>query len=514
MSNSHLIKMIFTYADIRQIEKEEQNVDQVLAQIERFKRGTFPVNLNRPCTVNDGVVTIPEGDLKKITALYEAEVREGRVLKFVPASGAASRMFKDWYRCLEEGGCASQEAGATFISNLKKFAFIKELGEEISRKGEDIERLVEAKRIAEILEYVLTSKGLNYGNLPKALLKFHLYPDGSRTALEEHLVEAALYVKDAHNVCRLHYTVSEEHQKQVENYLLRIKEIYEKNYDVKYHIMLSCQKSSTNTIAVDLDNRSFRDQQGRLVFRPGGHGALLENLNSIDGDIIFLKNIDNVVSDRLKPVTILYKKVLGGYLISLQNTIFRYLQLLTKQEPDENTIAESVLFCKMMLHIVFPQGFEHLSLQEKCTCIFKKLNRPIRVCGMVKNQGEPGGGPFWVNEEDGTQSLQIIEESQIDSNIKEQEAIWKSATHFNPVDLVCGVKDFRAQKFNLFEFVNEKAYFISQKSEKGRELRALELPGLWNGSMAFWNTIFMEVPIETFNPVKTVNDLLRPQHLP
>lgn len=505
--------MIFTYEDIRQIEKEEQGVDQMLAQIELFKTGPFPVKLNRPCTINDGIVTIPEGDLKKITALHEAEVRKGRMLKFVPASGAASRMFKDWYRCFEEGDFESQETGAAFISSLKKYAFFKDLRDEISRKGEDVARLIEAKRIVEILEYILTSKGLNYGNLPKALLKFHLYQDGNRTALEEHLVEAALYVKDAHNVCRLHYTVSEEHQKLVEDYLFRIKEAYEKYYDVTYHIMLSCQKSSTNTIAVDLDNRPFRDQQGRLVFRPGGHGALLENLNSIDGDIIFLKNIDNVVSDRLKPVTVLYKKVLGGYLIFLQDKIFRYLHLLTKQGLDENTIAESVLFCEKMLYIVFPPGFEYLSLPEKCACIVKKLNRPIRVCGMVKNEGEPGGGPFWVNEEDGTQSLQIIEESQIDSSVKEQKAIWKSATHFNPVDLVCGVKDFRAKKFKLLEFVNEKAYFISQKSEKGRDLRALELPGLWNGSMAFWNTIFVEVPIETFNPVKTVYDLLRPQHL-
>jgi hypothetical protein len=514
MNGSHLFKMIFTHADIRQIEKEGLSVDQVLAQIELFKRGALPVKLNRPCTVNDGIVAIPEGDLNTITALYEAEVQKGRMLKFVPASGAASRMFKDWYRCFEEGGFESQEAGVAFISSLKKYAFFKDLVDVISRKGEDITRLIEAKRIPEILEYVLTSKGLNYGNLPKALLKFHVYPDGNRTALEEHLVEAALYVKDAHKVCRLQYTVSEEHQKQVEDYLLQIKEPYERYYDAKYDIILSCQKSLTNTVAVDLDNRPFHDQKGRLVFRPGGHGALLENLNGIDGDIIYLKNIDNVVSDRLKPATILYKKVLGGYLISLQNEIFRYLRMLVKEDPGEDTIAEIGLYCEKMLHIVFPPEFKHLSLPEKRTFIFNKLNRPIRVCGMVKNEGEPGGGPFWVNEEDGTQSLQIIEESQVDLREKEQKTIWKSATHFNPVDLVCGVKDYRAQKFNLLEFVNEKAYFISQKSEKGRDLRALELPGLWNGSMAAWNTIFVEVSIDTFNPVKTVYDLLRPQHLP
>lgn len=509
-----MFKMTFTYADIKQIEKEGQSVDQVLAQIDRFKKGTFPIKLNRPCTVNDGIVTIPEGDLKKIPALYEAEVQKGRMLKFVPASGAASRMFKDWYKCFEEGNFYPEEAGAAFIESLKSYAFFNDLRDEICGKGGDIERLMETKRKIEILEFILTSKGLNYGNLPKALLKFHAYPDGNRTALEEHLVEAALYVKDAHTMCRLHYTVSEEHQKQIEDYLSRITNIYEKRYDVKYCATLSIQKSSTNTIAVDLDNHPFRDQQGSLVFRPGGHGALLENLNSIDGDIIFLKNIDNIVSDRLKPVTILYKKILGGYLIYLQNKIFSYLRLLAKQEPGEDEIAEIVLFCEKMLHIVFPPLFKNLSLPEKCGCVVAKLNRPIRVCGMVKNEGEPGGGPFWVDEEDGTQSLQILEQSQIDSNSKEQKDIWNSATHFNPVDLVCGIRDYRAQKFDLHEFVDNKSYFISQKSEKGRDLRALELPGLWNGSMAFWNTIFVEVPIETFNPVKTVYDLLRPQHLP
>lgn len=508
-----MFKMIFTYADIKQIEKGGQSVDQVLAQLDLFKRGTSPVTLNRPCTINDGIVTIPEADLKMITALYEADVRKGRMLKFVPASGAASRMFKDWYKCLEEGNFDSDKAGEIFITSLKRYAFFKDLGDEISRKGEEIERLIEAKRVVEILEYILTSRGLNYGNLPKALLKFHSYPVGNRTALEEHLVEAALYVKDANDLCRIHYTVSEEHKTQVKDYLFQVIEIYEKYYDVKYHLALSTQKSSTNTIAVDLDNRPFRDQQGRLVFRPGGHGALLENLNSIDGDIIFLKNIDNVVHDRLKPVTIVYKKILGGYLISLQNTIFNYMRLLNQREPGENTIAEIVLFCEEKLHIVFPPGFKNLPFPEQCAFIFKKLNRPIRVCGMVKNEGEPGGGPFWVNEEDGTQSLQIVEESQIDSSLKEQKDIWKSATHFNPVDLVCGVRDYRTKKFNLLDFVDKKAYFISQKSEKGRGLRALELPGLWNGSMAFWNTIFVEVPIDTFNPVKTINDLLRPQHL-
>jgi hypothetical protein len=355
---------------------------------------------------------------------------------------------------------------------------------------------------------------LNYGNLPKALLKFHAYSDGSRSAVEEHLVEAALYTKDAGGMCRLHFTLSGEHHDEVADYLSVIKRHYEKYYDVTFDIVLSTQQSSTNTIAVDLDNRPFRDQKGELVFRPGGHGALLDNLNGTGGDIIYLKNIDNIVPDRLKPVTIFYKKVLGGYLIYLQNEIFRCLRYLEKAELDEKTLQELKLFCEKRLNLVIPQWFEYLPLAEKCSLVFKILNRPIRVCGMVRNQGEPGGGPFWVNEKDGTQSLQIIEESQIDSESAEQRAIWSRGTHFNPVDLVCGVCNYRSYKFDLHDFVNRDAYFISQKSEKGRDLKALELPGLWNGSMAFWITIFVEVPIETFNPVKTIHDLIRPQHLP
>jgi hypothetical protein len=505
--------MIFTEADVSRIEKEGLTRELVLAQIDLFKRGFCPVKLNRPCTVNDGIVTLPEEELTKMVALYEEELPMGRrVLKFVPASGAASRMFRDWYIYLERG---SLDAGQReeFARELKMFAFYDNLRDVILRDGEDLEKLLEVQRHADILAYILTSKGLNYGNLPKALLKFHAYSDGSRSALEEHLVEAALYTKDACRVCRLHFTLSGEHRDDVADYLSVIKRHYEKHYDVTFDIVLSTQQSSTNTIAVDLDNRPFRDQQGELVFRPGGHGALLDNLNGTGGDIIYLKNIDNIVPDRLKPVTVFYKKVLGGYLIYLQNEIFRCLRYLEKAELDEKTLQELKLFCEKRLNLVMPQWFEDLPLSEKRSFILNRLNRPIRVCGMVRNQGEPGGGPFWVNEKDGTRSLQIIEESQIDSGSAEQKAIWSRATHFNPVDLVCGVCNYRSCEFDLHDFVNRDAYFISQKSEKGRDLKALELPGLWNGSMAFWITIFVEVPIETFNPVKTIHDLLRPQHL-
>ena len=506
--------MIFTEADVRRIEKEGLTCEQVLAQIDLFKRGVCPVSLNRPCTVNDGIVTLPEEDLAKMAALYEEELRTGRrVLKFVPASGAASRMFRDWYIYLGKESLDARQS-EEFAKELKRCAFLSDLRDVILRDGEDLEKMLEEQRHGDILAYILTSKGLNYGNLPKALLKFHAYSEGSRSALEEHLVEAALYAQDALHICRVHFTLSEEHQNDVADYLSAIIKDYERNYGVAFDIALPTQKSSTNTIAVDLHNRPFRDQKGELVFRPGGHGTLLDNLNGTGGDIVYLKNIDNIVPDRLKPVTVLYKKVLGGYLISLQNEIFRYLRHLDKAELDEKTLQELKLFCEKRLHLVMPPWFEDLPLAEKCSFICKRLNRPIRVCGMVKNQGEPGGGPFWVNEEDGTQSLQIIEESQIDSGSAEQTAIWSSATHFNPVDLVCGVRNYRSYEFDLHDFVNRDAYSISQKSEKGRDLKALELPGLWNGSMAFWITLFVEVPIGTFNPVKTIHDLLRPQHLP
>jgi hypothetical protein len=504
--------MDFTETDTKRIEEEGLTYERVLAQIGLFKKGVCLVKLNRPCTVNDGIVTLSEEELTKMAALYEEDLQMGRsVLKFVPASGAASRMFKDWYVYLEKGRLDARQS-AEFARELKRFAFYVDLQDIVLRDGENLERMLEARRHADILSYILTSKGLNYGDLPKALLKFHAYSDGSRSALEEHLVEAALYAKDACGMCRLHFTLSEEHHQDVADYLSAIKRYYEKHYDVIFDIALSTQKSSTNTIAVDLDNRPFRDQQGELVFRPGGHGALLDNMNGTGGDIIYLKNIDNVVPDRLKSATVLYKKVLGGYLISLQNEIFRYLRRLDEVEPDEKTLQELKSFCEKRLHFVFPRRFEDMSLSDKGSFIFKKLNRPIRVCGMVRNQGEPGGGPFWVNEEDETQSLQIVEESQIDSQSAQQKAVWSRATHFNPVDLVCGMRNYRSCQFDLHDFVDRNAYFISQKSEKGRDLKALELPGLWNGSMASWITIFVEVPIETFNPVKTIHDLLRPEH--
>jgi hypothetical protein len=510
-----MVQKLFSESDIRQIEDEGLTVDAVTAQIQLFEMGTLHIKLHRPCTIGDGIVSIAGEDMSALVALCEEGMHDGRILKFVPASGAASRMFKRWYQLRDACGEGGEVEGTIFAAELQKYAFLDDLKHVIEKKGDSLEGLIKENKYGHILACILTQEGLNYGSLPKALLKFHRYPHGVRTALEEHLVEATLYAQDVNRVCRMHFTVSEEHEEGVGRFISEIKNLYEGHFGVTFDVTLSAQHSFTNTIAVDMENRPLRNALGQLIFRPGGHGALLNNLNDLDADIVFLKNIDNVVPDRLKPTLTLYKKILGGCLIKMQNEVFRYIRLLHSGRIDEDLIKDIVAFCVKNIHIVFPVWFQSLPLPEKCTFLFETLNRPLRVCGMVKNEGEPGGGPYWIENKNGTGtlSLQIIEESQIDTGLDEQKAIWVQATHFNPVDLACGVRDYRNQKFDLQDYVDKDTYFISKKSEQGRDLKALELPGLWNGAMAFWNTIFIEVPIETFNPVKTVEDLLRPQHL-
>ena len=497
----------------RQIREHGLTEAQVLEQIQRFKSGAAPIRLNRPCTMGDGIVSIPAGEIEAFVKRHEREAARGRLMKFVPASGSASRMFREWFRCLEEDCFDTEAAAHAFAGDIRKFAFYEDLDRLISRRDQSLEQWLEQGRYRDILALILTAAGLNYGYLPKALLKFHAYPDGSRTALEEHLVEAALYVKDRRRICRIHFTVSEEHRRDVEKYLSGIIKSCEQQHDVHFDVDVSIQSADTDTIAIDMENRPFIDEAGKMVLRAGGHGALLSNLNRLPaGDIVFVKNIDNVVPDHLKAPTVLYKKVLGGYLVTLQERIFRRLRRLASDFIDEGDLYPIVSFCKERLSIVFPPWFTDLSFADKRDMIFAKLNRPIRVCGMVKNEGEPGGGPFWVDEKDGTQSLQIVEAHQVDPHSRAQREAWSLATHFNPVDLVCGIRGYRNRKYDLQQFVNQQAFSIVQKSEKGRDLRALELPGLWNGSMADWITVFVEVPLETFNPVKTVSDLLRPAH--
>jgi hypothetical protein len=503
----------FSDKDLKAIAEKGVDVQEVLKQLEIFRRGTKPVRLIRPARVGDGIVQIHPEEIDELVSLHEQAAERGRMLKFVPASGVASRMFKDWYSWYQKGGVAWAGGAVDFLENVVKFAFYEDLKKVMASEGEDVERCIREGRCADILEFILTPRGLNYTWLPKGLLKFHIYPGQARTALEEHLVEAALYVRDAQKVCRIHFSVSEEHESRFINVLSGIRGYYEKPFAVKYEIAVTTQHPSTDTVAVDMENKPVLDRSGKIMFWPGGHGALLKNLNDIDGDIIFIKNIDNVVPDRLKDITVLYKKILGGYLIQLQDEIFNNLKLLSGRRVDDELLSRIIRFCQGKLFLFFPDGFWNDSSFAKKEYVFRMLNRPLRVCGMVKNEGEPGGGPFWV-EENRTRSLQIVEQNQLDLNSEEQKDIWKGSTYFNPVDLVCGVRNYQGEKFDLNSYANMDAVFISKKSYEEGELKALELPGLWNGSMAFWNTVFVEVPLETFNPVKTIGDLLRKAHLP
>ena len=503
----------FSEEDLSAISAKGIEVQEVLRQFEILRRGTKPLKLVRPACPGDGIIKIFPDEREGLVSLHDQAAEKGRMQKFVPASGVASRMFRDWYRWYQQRQFDSAKGPVKFLEDLVKFAFYDDLKEVMASEGEDVERYIRERRWNDILEFVLTARGLNYNGLPKALIKFHVSSGCSRTALEEHLVEGSLYVRDGRNICRIHFTVSDEHESCLKDFLSRIKGDYERLCGVKYEIRVTIQHPSTDTIAVDMENRPFRDRTGKIVFRPGGHGALLQNLNAIDGDIIFIKNIDNVVHDRLKEITVLYKKILGGYLVQLQKEMFHNLNLLSEKRVNDEQLSRVIRFCQEKLFLFFPDEFWNDSISGKREYVFWMLNRPIRVCGMVRNEGDPGGGPFWV-EEDRTRSLQIVEQDQLDLNSEEQKDIWKSSTHFNPVDLVCGVRNYQGEKFDLNAYVNRDAVIVSKKSHEEGELKALELPGLWNGSMAYWNTVFVEVPLETFNPVKTVDDLLRKSHLP
>jgi len=466
------------------------------------------LSLQRPCAVDDGIKRVSLKEKKKLIALFEQGAGKYKLLKFVPASGAASRMFADWFTAMEKGGFSSELSNRRFLRNLEQLPFFSRIKNDSLGK-----KLLAGKKIAGLLKFVLTEDGLNYGALPKALIPFHGYPQGeARTALEEHLGEAARYLRNSKNICRIHFTTSSEHRKKVSDYFKKKAGIYEKLYGVGFQVSWSVQEPATETIAVDENDLPLCDQSGRLVFRPGGHGALLANLQSLDADFIFIKNIDNVAPRPLLERNLPYKMLLGGLAFKIREDIWEILCQLEKGEPSAALIENIVRYCKETVNIVFPPCFAGLTKKKKIAAIFSVLNRPLRICGVVKNIGEPGGGPFWVNEADGTQTPQIVENGHVDKNNKKQLAVWRRAGYFNPGDMVCCIRNYRGEKFRLEKYVNQNAYLISAKKEKGRSLKALELPGLWNGGMAYWNTVFVELPLMVFNPVKTVDDLLRPEH--
>ncbi|GBD89119.1 hypothetical protein BMS3Abin03_03069 [bacterium BMS3Abin03] len=505
----------------------EISFGNILKQIEIFEKGIPFLKLNRPCKIGDGIIVIPEEKHNQLINKFQDAVNEGRVMKFVPASGAASRMFKhlqsvseklkdvtlQTLQTLIDNGDTDAELVKEFIEKIKLFAFYPELEAKLSKGGYNIDELLSTGNYKEIIKYTLEPKGLNYAHHPKGSIKFHHYPDGAKTAFEEHLAEALNYAKDKNNIARIHFTIAPEQTELIRTIIDRaIKQHKENGYSIE--VTYSYQKPSTDIIAVTVDNKPFTGKDGKLVFRPAGHGALLENLNDLKGDLIFIKNIDNIVPDHLKEETYRFKKILAGYLIELNSKIHSYLNRLGQSSVNDLLIAEIHEFAANDLSIYFQSDFVSLNKEVKRRTLFEKLNRPVRVCGMVKNEGHAGGGPFWVEEKDGSVSLQIVEKTQIDLDDESQKKILESSTHFNPVDLVCAVKDYRGKPFNLLEYTNPGSGLITIKSKDGKELKALELPGLWNGSMAKWITVFVEVPRITFNPVKEVNNLLWKEHQP
>lgn len=505
---------MLTAQDLRQIEERGISPERIYEQLKRFREGFPFLKLSATASVEKGILT---PDIKETTAFisewdtYRNESHN--IVKFVPASGAASRMFKNMFAFLDaEYDSPQTDFEKAFFDGIHNFAFYNDLDEACTKiYNKNITSLLHEQRYKDIVRAMLTADGLNYGALPKGLLKFHYYPLEPRTPIEEHLVEGALYSADQNGLARLHFTVSPEHLSLFKARAQAKAAEIGVEYGVTFDLTFSVQKSSTDTLAVTPQNEPFRNDDGSLLFRPAGHGALIENLNDLDADIVFIKNIDNVVPDKYKTSTVRNKKLLAGILVNLQRQIFEYLNKLDSGAYSMDELRDMLQFIQKRLFCKNPST-KMLEDTELAIYVRRKLNRPIRVCGMVRNVGEPGGGPFLAYNPDGTISLQILESSQIDMNDAESKAMFEKGTHFNPVDLVCGIKDYRGQKFDLTRYVDPTTGFISHKSKNGRELKALELPGLWNGSMSDWNTVFVEVPLDTFNPVKTVNDLLREQH--
>lgn len=499
--------------DLKQIAAKGITEEQINTQLEEFKTGFPFLKLEAAASIGKGIIALDKDKCKEYESAWEKYKATGKkIVKFVPASGAASRMFKDLFAFLKADYDNPQtDFEKRFFDGINKFAFHDALDATcVKNEGKDINQLIAEGNYKAVVANLLEDKGLNYGQLPKGLLLFHKYEDGARTPMEEHLVEGALYAASK-GKSSIHFTVSHEHMPLFKQ-MVADKECYYKNkFGIDYDITFSEQKPSTDTIAANPDNTPFRTEDGRLLFRPGGHGALIENLNEIDADIVFIKNIDNVVPDRLKADTVEYKQAIAGVLVSLQDKVFSYLQLLETGNYTHEQLEDIIRFVQQDL-CCRKADIKHLEDAELVIYLKSKLNRPIRVCGVVKNVGEPGGGPFLTYNQDGTVSLQILESSQIDKSNKEYMDMFTKGTHFNPVDLVCAIKDYKGQPFNLPQYVDKTTGFISNKSKNGRELKALELPGLWNGAMSNWNTVFVEVPLSTFNPVKTVNDLLREQH--
>ena len=507
--------------DLADLEKRNISRSNVESQLRRFEKGFPYLDLVAAADAGNGVQVFTDARLKECLSRWEEvlSASEEKIVKFVPASGAASRMFKSLYEYLSshaDGESQTEDVSPQVmdvLENLGKFAFDDELNRVcLLNNWKTISKLYQQGEYVALIENLLMEKGLGYGKLPKAMIRFHDYEEGSRTAAEEHLAEGALYAKNSRGDVHVHFTLSPEHIDPFRSLILRKTPKLEDHFSVSFEVTYSIQKSETDTIAVDMENQPLRDKEGHLILRPGGHGALIENLNDLDADIIFIKNIDNVVPDRYKCDTIIYKKALGGYLVLLRDKVYEFMRQLAGERKAQPALIEEIRSFLKESFSIDTESLVGLPAQDVADQLRKLLNRPMRVCGMVRNEGEPGGGPYLVRDAKGLTSLQILESTQIDKGNPADAEIMEEARYFNPVDLVCCVRDYEGRKYNLKAFVDEDTGFISHKSKDGVELKALELPGLWNGAMSGWNTAFVEVPASTFNPVKVVNDLLRPMH--
>ncbi len=504
---------MFTQKDLQQIRSKGISIDDLNQQINHFKTGFPPADLVAPAIPGKGILTLRKGDEEHYLQIFRKHGPDLYMTRFIPASGAATRMFKSLYGALEIlHGKSREEQGALVQKDVEIDNFLKELPqypfyEDLKFSGEETP--------AQILALILGPGGLDYGKRPKGLLRFHKYSKNDRrTSFEEHVRESARYCTGRDGVLRMHLTVSPAHLDRFQIEAARVKARVEKETGIHLDISFSFQKPETDTLAVDPSNKPFRNPDSTLLFRPGGHGALIQNLDALDSDMIFISNIDNVAPDRLKERRVRNKEILGGILLEVRMQVANYLKQLTGDDRLERTRMETMaVFLHERLGVAVQDQLENLNSEQLRAWLIRTMDRPIRVCGMVKNEGEPGGGPFYVRSAPGEVSLQIVESSQIDMENPGQAAIVKRSTHFNPVDLVCGVRNFKGEKFMLTRYVDPETGFISEKSVGGKPLKALELPGLWNGAMARWLTLFVEVPVETFSPVKTVFDLLRNEHV-
>lgn len=499
-------------------------IQQVILQLEKFSKGIPYADIVKPCRIGDSIFKLTESKHDELIAQYNLAAQSGRLMKFVPASGAATRMFSKLQTYINHSekitlsklkkDAVSDSTAKTvleFFKGLEKFAFFEELKRILDDSGYSINQVKEDDDVAPIIRAVLSEYGLNYSFYPKGAIAFHNYQGHQRTAFEEHIYEASQLVADQSKNVKIHFTISEEHK---DIFLKSVEKTIDDLRSAGINVVLSFsyQEKSTDTISVTFEHEPFLDNDGKLVFRPAGHGALIENLNNLNGDLIVIKNIDNILPSTRNSSSIRYEKILTGFLLSVQKEVFSYLRLLENKKVNESIIKEIKKFAVDYLSLNIPDDFEKLITDVKAEYLFSKLNRPIRVCGMVKNEGHPGGGPFWIRNTNSETSIQIIEESQVNKKDPNQLKLFQSSTHFNPVDMVCAVKDFKGKNFDLRKYRDENSGLITIKTYQGRKLKALELPGLWNGGMADWNTLFVEISSDTFNPVKEINDLLKPAH--